>query len=106
MPGVNLHGELWFLWKGGLQIEDVLRAATIGNAEKLGFQNEVGSLEPGKIADLLVLNENPLDDIINTLSLKYTVMDGIVYDSDTAQQSESRVSMSDSKHSLIGRQIE
>jgi Tol biopolymer transport system component len=106
MPGVNLHGELWFLWKGGLQIEDVLRAATIGNAEKLGLQNEVGSLEPGKVADLLVLNENPLDDIINTLSLKYTVRDGIVYDSDTAQRLESRIPMSDSKRSLIGRQVE
>ena len=84
MPASNLHREMWFLWKGGMPIEDVLRAATIGNAEKLGLQDEIGSLEIGKIADFLVLNENPLNDILNTLSLKYTVQGGVVYNSDTA----------------------
>jgi hypothetical protein len=84
LPGVLLHLEMWYLWKGGLPIEDVLRTTTIGNAEKLGLQGEIGSLEPGKIADLLVLYENPLDDILNTLSLKYTVQGGVVYDSETA----------------------
>lgn len=84
MPASNLHREMWFLWKGGLPIEDVLRATTIGNAEKLGLQEEIGSLEPGNIADFLVLERNPLDDILNTLSLKYTIQGGVVYDSDTA----------------------
>lgn len=86
MPGANLHGEMWYLWKGGLAIEDVLCAATIGNAKKLGLQEEVGSLEVGKVADLLVLDDNPLDDIINTLSIKYTVQGGVVYDSNTAKK--------------------
>jgi len=86
MPGSGVHKEMWYLWKGGLPIEDVLRAATIGNAEKLGLQEEVGSLEVGKIADFLVLDENPLDDIINTLSLKYTVQGGVIYDSNTAER--------------------
>jgi len=88
MPGLGLHQEMWFLWRGGLSNEDVLRAATAGNAEKLGLQEEIGSLEPGKIADLLVLDENPLDDILNTLSLRYTVQGGIVYDSDTARRAD------------------
>ena len=64
----------------------MLRATTIGNAEKLGLQEEIGSLEPGKIADFLVLDANPLDDILNTLSLRYTVQGGVVYDSATAER--------------------
>jgi hypothetical protein len=88
MPGSGVHREMWFLWKGGLSIGAVLRAATMGNARKLGLQEEVGSLEPGKLADFLVLDHNPLEDILNTLSLKYTVQGGVVYDSDTAQRAE------------------
>jgi dipeptidyl aminopeptidase/acylaminoacyl peptidase len=83
-----LQGEMWYLWKGGMPIEDVLRATTIGNAQKLGLQKEIGSLEPGKIADFLVLDENPLNDILNALSLKYTVQGGVVYDSATAQEAD------------------
>ncbi len=86
MPGLRLHQEMWFLSKGGMPIDDILRAATMGNAEKLGLQEEIGSLEPGKIADLLVLDENPLAGILNTLSLRYTVQAGAVYDSDAAQR--------------------
>lgn len=84
--GSNLHREMWLLWKGGMPIEDVLRATTMTNAEKLGLQEEIGSLEVGKIADFLILDENPLDDILNTLSLKYTVQGGVVYDSATAER--------------------
>lgn len=85
-PGSELHREMWFLWKGGMPIEDVLRAATVVSAEKLGLQEEIGSLEVGKMADFIVLDDNPLDDILNTLSLKYTVQGGIVYDSATAKR--------------------
>lgn len=85
-PGSNLHREMWLLWKGGMPIEDVLRATTMTNAEKLGLHKEIGSLEVGKMADFLILDENPLDDILNTLSLRYTVQGGVVYDSKTARQ--------------------
>lgn len=88
MPGSGLHREMWFLWRGGMIIEDVLRAATVDNATKLGLQEEIGSLEVGKMADFLVLDENPLDDILNTLSLKYTVQGGVVYDSTTADRAD------------------
>ena len=69
-----------------MSVEDVLRAATIVNAEKLGLHGEIGSLEPGKVADLLVLDKNPLDDILNTLSIRYTIQGGVVYDSKTAER--------------------
>ena len=88
MPGSNLHQEMWYLRKGGMPIEAVLRATTIGNARKLGLQEELGSLEVGKLADFLVLDANPLDDILNTLSLRYTVQGGVIYDSDTAEPLE------------------
>ena len=85
-PASELHREMWYLWRGGMPIGDVLRAATVVNAEKLGLQEEIGSLDVGKIADFLVLDENPLDDVLNALSLKYTVQGGVVYDSATAER--------------------
>ena len=69
-----------------MPVEDVLRAVTMVNAEKLGLQEEVGSLDVGKMADILILNENPLDDILNTLSIQYTIQGGVIYDADTAER--------------------
>lgn len=86
MPGALLHAEMWHLWKGGMPTEDVLHATTMGNAKKIGLQNEIGSLEVGKIADFLILEDNPLDDILNTLSIEYTVQGGVFYDADTAER--------------------
>lgn len=86
MPASGLHREMWYLNKGGMAIADVLRATTMTNAEKIGWQEEVGSLEVGKMADFLILDENPLDDILNTLSLAYTVQGGVIYDSDTVER--------------------
>ena len=72
--------------KGGMPASDVLRATSVTNAKKIGVQDEIGSLEVGKIADFVVLDENPLDDIFNTLSIRYTVQGGIVYDAETAKR--------------------
>ena len=69
-----------------MSIEDVLRVTIDTNAAKLGLQEEIGTLEVGKMADFLVLEEKPLDDILNTLSLRYTVQGGVVYDSATAKR--------------------
>jgi Tol biopolymer transport system component len=83
-PVVN-HFEMWALHRGGMSTADVLRAATMTGAEKLGLQDDVGSLAPDKLADFLVLTANPLEKIENTLLLKYTVVDGVIYDSDTLE---------------------
>ncbi len=85
-PGFMVHMELWHLWRGGMPPGAVLRAATMNNAEKIGWQEEVGSLEVGKLVDFLILDENPLDDIINTLSIDYTLQGGVFYDADTGEK--------------------
>lgn len=89
-PGVLLHQEMWHLVTGGMPIEEVIRATTMVNAHKLGLHHEVGSLEAGKKADFLVLDGNPLDNILNTLSLTYTVQGGVVYESATAERADMR----------------
>lgn len=80
-----LRGEMLVWQEGGISREHILRAATLGGAEQLGYQRDLGSLEPGKIADVLVLKANPLDDVLNTIRLKWTVIDGYIYDSTTLQ---------------------
>lgn len=100
-PGSKLHQELWLLWRGGMSIGDVLRASTMTNAEKLGLQEEIGSLEVGKMADFLVLHENPLDDILNTVSVKYTIQGGVIYDADAVE----RITPEELQHRLSVEQV-
>jgi adenine deaminase len=59
----------------------ILRAATINGANTLGIDKQVGSLEVGKLADIIVLDKNPLEDIHNTNSVRYTMVNGRLYDS-------------------------
>lgn len=84
--GVGVHDELWALQMGGLTNMEALQAATIMGAEALGIQKDVGSLETGKIADLLILNKNPLEDIHNSLEIRYVMKGGIIYDGNTLDE--------------------
>ncbi len=79
--GLAAHWELWSLAQGGMAPLDVIRAGTLNGARALGMDGDIGSLEPGKLAALVVLDENPLEDIRNTTSIAYTVLNGRVYDS-------------------------
>jgi len=83
---VGVHNELWALQMGGLTNMQVLRAATIMGAEGLGMQQDLGSIKVGKIADLIILNKNPLDDIHNSKEIRYVMKDGILYDGDTLDE--------------------
>lgn len=65
---------------------EVLRAATIGSSEVIGRAAELGSIEAGKFADLLILDHDPLADIANTNSLRFVMKNGRLYDADTLDE--------------------
>jgi imidazolonepropionase-like amidohydrolase len=81
IPGLAMHWEMALLAQGGMSNARVLRAATLNVARTLGIDAQVGSLEAGKLADLIVLDRNPLEDIRNTNSVRYTMVNGRLYDS-------------------------
>ncbi|MBC7894692.1 MAG: PD40 domain-containing protein [Cytophagaceae bacterium] len=83
LQGLGVHWELWTVASGGMKPMDALKAATIHGAEAIGIQKHVGSVEAGKLADILVLDANPLDDIKNTNTIRYVMKNGRVYDGNT-----------------------
>lgn len=83
LQGLGVHWEIWNIASGGMKNMDVLRVATIFGAESIGLQKQIGSIEGGKLADLLVLDANPLDDIKNTNTIRYVMKNGRVYEGNT-----------------------
>lgn len=81
VPGLAMHWEMALLAEGGMSNLRVLRAATLNTATTLGLDRHVGSIETGKLADLIVLDANPLEDIHNTNSVRYTMVNGRLFDS-------------------------
>ncbi len=86
LQGLGVHWELWMLAQGGMKPLDALRTATINGAAYLGMDHQIGSLKVGKLADLIVLDKNPLENIQNSNSLVYTMLNGRLYDSNTLNE--------------------
>ncbi len=90
MQGIGCHWELWSLQSGGPGIGmtpmEALRCATIFGAEAIGLNQDVGSLEVGKLADLVVLDQNPLADIRNTNTIRFVMKNGELYEGETMDQ--------------------
>lgn len=78
--GVATHLELELMVDAGLKPEDALRAATINAARMIGREKDLGTIEPGKLADLVILDANPLADIRNTTRIYRTIKGGVVYE--------------------------
>ena len=79
VPGLALHEELVRLVEAGLTPLEALQAATLNPARVLGLAESLGSIEPGKLADLVLLDANPLEDIRNTQKIRAVVADGRLY---------------------------
>jgi imidazolonepropionase-like amidohydrolase/Tol biopolymer transport system component len=86
LQGLGAHWELWSLQQGGMTNHEALRAATLNGADYIGMANDIGSLETGKLADLIVLEKNPLEDIRNSNTLKYTMINGRLFESATMNE--------------------
>jgi hypothetical protein len=86
LQGLGAHWELWMLQQGGMTNMEALRCATINGAISLGMDDQLGSIKPGKLADLIVLDKNPLQDIRNSEFVKYTMVNGRLYDAATMNE--------------------
>ncbi|HVS65964.1 MAG TPA: amidohydrolase family protein [Thermoanaerobaculia bacterium] len=84
--GLAAHWELWMLEQGGMTPLEALRAGTLAGARYLGLDGDLGSLEAGKLADLIVLDENPLEDLRSSESVRYTMVGGRLYDAWTMDE--------------------
>ena len=82
LQGLSPNWETWSLVQGGFSNFEALRAATFDGADMLGLGKQLGSLEVGKQADLVVLNSNPLDNIRATIDTRYVMVDGRLFDVD------------------------
>jgi imidazolonepropionase-like amidohydrolase len=90
LAGLGAHWELWLLQRSGITNHQALRCATLYGAEYVGLDKDLGSIETGKLADMLVLDSNPLEKIENSESIRYTVLNGRVYDAHTLAPADGR----------------
>ena len=90
IQGLGAHWELWMFVQGGFSPLQAIRNATLNGASYLGMNKEIGSLEVGKLADLVIMDANPLDDIRNSEKIKYVMINGRLYDSATMNEIGNR----------------
>lgn len=103
LQGLGFHWELWAVASGGMTNYDALRLATIKGCQALGLDNDLGTLEVGKLADILIMNKNPLDNLRNTNTLTYVIKNGVVYDAETLDEIAPIEKKADKFHWQINR---
>jgi len=86
LQGIGYHFEMWGLTMGGMSAHEVLRSATMVGAQAIGHTQDLGSIEPGKLADLQVLDANPLENIRNTNTVRFVMKNGRLYDAATLDE--------------------
>lgn len=86
LEGLGYHWELWSIASGDMDNLDAIRVATIIGAEAIGLDEDLGSIEAGKLADLVILDRNPLDNLRNTTSIAYVMKNGRLYDANTLDE--------------------
>lgn len=84
--GLAYHWEMQVLASGGLSPREILRAATVQGSEIIGRPEDLGSIKAGKLADLVILSKNPLEDIRNTLTVEQVMKNGRLYDGNTLDE--------------------
>ncbi|MCP1726773.1 imidazolonepropionase-like amidohydrolase/Tol biopolymer transport system component [Natronospira proteinivora] len=84
--GLAAHWEIWMFAQGGMEPMEALKTATINPARYLGMDEHLGSLEAGKLADVIVLDRNPLENIRNTEFVDYVMVNGRLFDAHTMNQ--------------------
>lgn len=86
IQGIGAHWETWMFAQGGMTPMQALKASTINGAVYLGMDKEIGSIKAGKLADLVILDKNPLTNIQHTEAIRYVMLNGRLYDADTLNE--------------------
>lgn len=86
IQGLGTHWELWMMASGGMDNHTALRMATLMSADAIGLDDDLGSLEPGKLADLQILGSNPLEDLENSVDIEHVMKNGRLYEAGTLDE--------------------
>lgn len=86
LQGLGVHWELWMLQQGGMSNHEALRCATYLGARALGLDNQIGSIQPDRLADLIVIDGDPIADIRQSEKVRFTMINGRLFDASTLEQ--------------------